>query len=200
VVEKKVQVLGAEGLDSAFLSIVGEQTAGDPMREQVRWTNLGTWQIAQHLLETGYTVSRNIVRQLLKRHGYRKRKAQKSLAMGRHPDQNGQFENIRHLKQVYQQAGNPILSMDTKKKENLGNFYRAGSVYTPAVVKVLDHDFSSAGSGVVIPHGLYDLQRNEGYLTLGTAMIPASSPATTCTAGGYSTAINITRMPPPAVV
>ena len=167
--EKKVQTLNPEGLDRAFLTLVGEHTAGDPMREQVRWTNLGAWQIAQGLQEAGYTVSRNIVRQLLKRHGYRKRKAQKSLAMGRHPEQDGQFENIARLKQVYQQAGNPILSMDTKKKENLGNFYRAGSVYTPAVVKVLDHDFSSAGCGVVIPHGLYDLQRNEGYLTLGNS-------------------------------
>lgn len=164
---KKVHVLNPEGLDRAFLVIVGEQTAGDPMRGQVRWTNLGRWQIALRLLERGYTVSRNIVRQPLKRHGYRQRKAQKSLAMGRHPEQNGQFENIARLKQVYQQAGNPILSMDTKKKENLGNFCRAGSVYAPAVVKVLDHDFSSAGSRVAIPHGLYDLQRNEGYLTLG---------------------------------
>lgn len=57
--------------------------------------------------------------------------------MDRHSDQNGQFENIARLKQVYQQADNPILSMDTKKKENPGTFYRAGSVYTPVVVKVL---------------------------------------------------------------
>ncbi|MGB3916904.1 MAG: hypothetical protein WBL07_05645 [Thiothrix litoralis] len=58
MVEKKVDALDAEGLGRAFLSIVGEQTAGDPMREQVRWTNLGAWQIAQRLLEAGYTVSR----------------------------------------------------------------------------------------------------------------------------------------------
>jgi hypothetical protein len=66
----------------------------------------------------GYPVSRNIVRHLLKSHGYVKRKVQKSLAMGGHADQDAQFENIRLLKQEYQAMGYPMISMDTKKKGN----------------------------------------------------------------------------------
>ncbi|MCK5871112.1 MAG: hypothetical protein KAG45_10880, partial [Methyloprofundus sp.] len=65
----------------------------------------------------GYSVSRNIVRYLLKKHKYVKRKAQKNITMGEHPDRNSQFENISQLKKTYLDAGNPVISMDTKKKE-----------------------------------------------------------------------------------
>ena len=161
--------LTRKGLKTAFLELLHEHTAGDPMRSEVRWTNLACWEIAEALAHVGYPVSRNIVRHLLKSNGYVKRKAQKSLAMGRHADQNAQFENIGLLKQEYQAMGYPIVSMDTKKKEHLGNFYRAGKLYTQEAIKTLDHDFTSAAKGVVIPHGLYDLQRNEGYLFLGNS-------------------------------
>lgn len=63
----------------------------------------------------------------------------------------------------------PIISMDTKKKEYLGNFYRDGKVYTQEAIKTFDHNFTSAAKGVVIPHGLYDLQKNEGYLFLSNS-------------------------------
>lgn len=139
------------------------------MRAEVRWTNLACWEIAERLAGVGHQVSRNIVRQLPKLHGYVKRKAQKALAMGRHPDQDAQFENIRLLKQEYQAMGYPVVSMDTKKKEHLGNFYREGKLYTREVIKTAGHDFASAAEGRVIPHGLYDLQRNEGYLFLGNS-------------------------------
>jgi hypothetical protein len=149
--------------------VLDDRTAGDPMREQVRWTNLSLQEIADCLKARGHPVSRNIVRQLLKQQCYVKRKAQKALAMGEHKDRNAQFENITELKQQYLGSANPVLSMDTKKKELLGNFYRDGKLYTQDLVKTFDHDFKSAASGVVIPHGLYDLKRNEGYLQLGTS-------------------------------
>lgn len=161
--------LTVKGLTSAFLAVIKEHTAGDPIQPEVRWTNLACWEIAEQLAEAGYPVSRNIVRQLLKSNGYVKRKAQKSLAMGSHPDRDAQFNTIRRLKQEYQAMGYPIMSMDTKKKEYLGNFYREGKLYTQEAVKTFDHDFSSAAEGVVIPHGLYDVQRNEGYLFLGNS-------------------------------
>lgn len=167
VVEKKWLI--SKGLQSAFLEALKEQTAGDPMRPEVRWTNLACWEIADALADAGYPVSRNIVRQLLKLNGYARRKAQKSLAMGCHADQDAQFKNIRLLKQEYQAMGYPVISMDTKKKERLGNFYRDGKVYTQEAIKTFDHDFTSASEGVVIPHGLYDVQRNEGYLFLGNS-------------------------------
>jgi hypothetical protein len=166
--EKKLIRLG-NGLEQAFFVVLDDHTAGDPMREQVRWTNLSRQEIANRLAGQDYPVSRNIVQQLLKKHRYVKRKAQKALAMGGHKDRNAQFENIAELKQQYLDSANPILSMDTKKKELLGNFYRDGKLYTQEVIKTFDHDFNSAASGVVIPHGLYDLKRNEGYLQLGTS-------------------------------
>ncbi len=73
------------------------------------------------------------------------------------------------LKDTYIAKGNPVISMDTKKKEHLGNFYRAGYLYTKKVIVVNDHDFSSLANGIIIPHGIYDIQRNTGYINLGTS-------------------------------
>lgn len=82
---------------------------------------------------------------------------------------NEQFENIAQLKATYIAAGNPIISMDTKKKEYLGNFYRDGRLYTQEELQVNDHDFTSQADGIVIPHGIYDIQRNSGYINLGNS-------------------------------
>jgi hypothetical protein len=89
--------------------------------------------------------------------------------MKRVKHRNAQFENIAHLRAVYIAAGNPVISMDTKKKEYLGNFYRDGHLYTTEELQVYDHDFSSHAEGIVIPHGIYDVQRNTGYINLGTS-------------------------------
>jgi len=156
-------------LEENFLRVLHERTAGDPMRQEVRWTDLTFEQIAGHLAEAGTPVSVPVVKQLLRKHGYVKRKAQKSKAMGQHPDRNQQFEKIARLKQEYLKAGNPILSIDTKKKELLGNFYREGHLLTQGVIETFDHDFPSAASGVVIPHGIYDVRRNDGHVNLGTS-------------------------------
>lgn len=80
---------------------------------------------------------------------------------------NAQFENITRLKADYQVAGNPIMSMDSKKKEYIGNFYRDGQAYTQQTLLAFDHDFNSFADGVIIPHGLYDVSRNAGYINLG---------------------------------
>lgn len=139
------------------------------MREGVRWTNLTMKEIGERLAEVGTPVSRPVVKALLRTHHYVRRKAQKAQAMGEHPERNAQFEYIAQLKQTYGESENPIVSLDTKKKELLGNFSRPGQLYTQEVVKTFDHDFPSAAEGVVIPHGVYDLKRNLGYVTLGTS-------------------------------
>ena len=86
------------------------------MNEQIKWTNLNRKEIAQLLKDEGISVSVTVVDQLLEKYNYRKRKAQKRLATGKHPQRNQQFENIEKLKISYHEAGNPVLSMDTKKK------------------------------------------------------------------------------------
>lgn len=105
-----------EGLDAAFLRVIAQHTAGSPMDETLKWTNLTRQEIAELLKSEGMAVSVTVVDQLLEKHHYRKRKAQKRLATGTHPQRNEQFENIERLKGAYQAAGNPVLSMDTKKE------------------------------------------------------------------------------------
>ncbi len=104
------------GLDEAFLNVLNEHTAGSPMDEQIKWTNLNRPQIAKLLKAEGISVSVTVVDQLLKKHNYRRRRASKELATGSHPQRNQQFEKIEQLKQQYQREGNPVMSMDTKKK------------------------------------------------------------------------------------
>lgn len=103
------------GLDAAFLRVIAQHTAGSPTEETIKWTNLTRQEIAALLEGEGITVSVTVVDQLLEKHNYRKRKAQKRLATGAHPQRNEQFENIERLRSSYQTAGNPVLSMDTKK-------------------------------------------------------------------------------------
>ena len=114
------------------------------MRQEVRWTDLNDEQIAEHLAEAGTPVSVPVVKQLLDEHDYVSRKAQKSKAMGGHADRTRQFENIARLKGEYLASDDPIVSMDTKKKELIGNFYRAGRLLTQGILKTFDHDFPAS--------------------------------------------------------
>jgi hypothetical protein len=104
------------GLDEAFLRVLGQHTAGSPMDETIKWTNLKRHEIAALLQEEGIEVSVTVVDQLLKKHNFRKRQAVKILATGESEHRNEQFETINRLKQAYQAAGNPVMSMDTKKE------------------------------------------------------------------------------------
>ncbi len=156
-------------INDVFLSILKEHTAGDPMDETKKWTNLTCAKIGSLLAEEGFKVSRNIVRKLLKNNNYVKRKALKKKAAGGHVNRNAQFENIAILRALFTVAGNPVISMDSKKKELIGNLYRDGKVYTTKTVEVYDHDFPSLAEGVGVPHTLYDMARNEAYVNIGTS-------------------------------
>lgn len=168
---KPYRITWGEQLDEKFLEVLREHTAGDPMDERVLWTNLTLGEIVQALREDySIRVSKHVVRRLLQKHNYRRRKAQKKRPLKAEiENRNEQFENIARLKAEFETAGNPIVSMDTKKKEHLGNFYRAGHLYTLEELQTYDHDFPSYAEGVIIPHSLYDLRRNVGYIQLGTS-------------------------------
>ena len=105
-----------EGLDEAFLRVLKRHTAGSPMDEMLKWTNLKRHEIAALLKQEGIDVSVTVVDQLLEKHNFRKRKAVKTMATGASEQRNEQFEMIEQLQQRYQAAGNPVMSMDTKKK------------------------------------------------------------------------------------
>jgi len=157
-------------IDGQFLKVLDDHTAGDPMHEQVKWTNLTPREIAERLEQDHQVkISKTVVRKLLKKHNFRRRKAQKKQTLKSVPQRDEQFGRIAVLLAEYRATGNPIISFDTKKKEYLGNFYREGRLYTQEVVQTYDHDFTSLADGVIIPHGIYDLQHNLGYVHLGTS-------------------------------
>ena len=102
-------------LDAVFLKVIAQHTAGLPMTDTIKWTHLTRQEIAQLMQAEGISISVTVVDQLLEKHNYRKRKAQKRLATGSHPERNAQFENIEAIRSRSEAAGNPVLSMDTKK-------------------------------------------------------------------------------------
>jgi hypothetical protein len=153
----------------SFHAVLEDHTAGDPMRYEVIWTDLTPREIREALMEKDLYVGEQVIRQLLDQEGYRSRQMRKYLDMGEHQDRDAQFQNIARIKRQYVDSADPILSIDTKKRELLGTFYRDGRVYTRQGLLAFDHDFPSFADGVVIPYGLYDLKRNSGYVSLGTS-------------------------------
>lgn len=153
-----------------FREVVEQHAAGSPVKDQT-WTDLSVAQIQQRLQEKNLHVCLDVVRDLLDEEGYGLRKMQKYLDMGQHQDRDAQFLNIARIKAEYLASEDPILSIDTKKKEWLGTFYRGGKLYTKRFGQILawDHDYQRFATGVVVPYGLYDLKRNAGYVNIGTS-------------------------------
>lgn len=137
------------------------------MQEGVLWTNLTRSEIAAGLAEQGFKVSVTVVDRLLEEFQLGQRKPQKTKSMQHDPNRDAQFRYIAKLKRECFKVGVPVLSMDTKKREMLGDYVRPGRVFSSAPLRGWDHDFPTQSSGVVIPHGLYDLALNEGYMHLG---------------------------------
>ena len=156
-------------VDEVFFEVIEEQTAGNPMCEGTLWTNLSQREIARRMKAKGLKVSTFVVKQLLKRHSFGQRKIKKQTTMKNVAERNKQFKKITQLKKKYQRQRNPVISVDTKKKEFLGMFYREGKLYTQERLESYDHDFRSFAEGVVVPYGIYDLKLNHGYLYLGTS-------------------------------
>jgi hypothetical protein len=156
-------------IDADFRTVLVEHTAGSPTEESLIWTNLTKTEIVDLMQDCGSYVSVHIVDQLLDRYDYHQRKALRMTPLGRHPDRNAQFETIARIKAEYLASADPILSIDLKARELLGNFFRTGTLWTRATIRVFDHDFAEFAQGVVLPHGIYDLKQNRGYIHLGTS-------------------------------
>jgi hypothetical protein len=157
-------------IDEMFLSVLKEHTAGNPMNDKILWTNLKQEEICLLIYKKfNVNVSRTVIRQLLENHNYKRRKLQKDLPLKEVADRNEQFININKLKNKYIEAKNPIISIDTKKKELIGNFYRDGQLYSTETIFTFDHDFKSFAEGVIIPFGIYDYVENKGYMYIGNS-------------------------------
>ena len=139
------------------------------MREGVLGTNLSRREWSRRLLALGTPASRRTLRRLLRKLKLGQRTARKKKTMGHHPDRNAPFENIARLRREYEASGDAVISIDTKKKELLGNLHRAGTTFTAETVETFDHDFGSAGEGKLIPHGVYDMLNQHAHLHLNTS-------------------------------
>lgn len=148
-------------------TLLAERTAGDPDDERIVYTEWTPPQIAATVTKMGTPVSPSVVRDWLADQGLALHKMDKSLAGGQSPNRDAQFCRIAGLKTEFLDAGQPVFSLDTKAKEHLGQLFRAGRVWTQQPFRAFDHDFPSWATGVVIPHGIYDLALNLGHINIG---------------------------------
>jgi len=158
------------GVEAVFLKVIQDHIAGDPMNPKIRWLNLTRGEVSEKMRGYGINVSRNIVRKLLKKHNLKKRKMQRKRAIGKSTDREEQFKNIIAAKEIAMKSDNPVISIDTKKKEYVGgNLYRDGSVYSTQAIEVSDHDYSHLADGKISPHGIYDMKKNIAFINIGVS-------------------------------
>ena len=144
-------------------------TKGDPMNP-LKWTSKSTRKIEQAFLEAGIKISDTTIGEILKSQGYTLQANRKDLAIkASHPDRNAQFEHINETAKECIKTGVPVISIDAKKKENIGNFKNNGAEYSKKgeAVKVLDHDFPIKELGKATPYGVYDVLYNAGFVNVG---------------------------------
>jgi len=144
------------------------ETAGDPMTG-LKWTRKTLRGIAEELRTIGIRVSSNTVGRLLREMDYSLRVNRKEIASTSAPDRNAQMIHLAKVRQRFAKAGNPVVSVDTKKKELVGQFKNAGIAWSRSPVLVNDHDFRSTAVGMAIPYGIYDTEANRGSVFVGVS-------------------------------
>ena len=157
------------GLTAALKELLESSTVGDPMRV-IFWTTLSLRKIENNLEERGFHASHTLVGRLLEELGYSKQVNQKMVQIGLpHPDRDAQFSFINQKSKEFLSEGLPVISVDCKKKENLGNFKNNGSKYRPVgnPRKTFEHDWLIKRLGKVAPYGIYVLNDNTGFVNLG---------------------------------
>jgi transposase len=156
------------GLKKALEQLVDPLTRGDPM-SPLRWTCKSKAKLATAMAKQGWKVSATMVGRLLHELGYSLKSVRKTTEGASHPDRNAQFEHINAVATDFLESGRPVISVDTKKKELVGDFRNAGEEWQPAATpeKVLVHDFPGDATGKAIPYGIYDMARNEAYVSVG---------------------------------
>ena len=156
-------------LNEAFNKVIEPFLAGDPMNDKIKWTNLSVSEIKKLLSECGFVVSRGTVRKLLKKNGYKKRKIQKRKKLKDVEYRNEQFDKINAAKEDFKSSGDPVISVDTKKKESIGENHKEGESYATGQVDGPDHTYSSLNTGTAVPHGIYDIFKNHAQINIGVS-------------------------------
>jgi len=153
---------------NALDALLEPMVRGDPM-SALRWTCKSTRLLAEELCAQGFVVSSTKVGSLLKAQGYSLQANRKTVEGKQHPDRNAQFEFIARRVKARRRCGQPAISIDTKKKETLGNLKNPGQIYRPKgdPKKVKTHDFPDKELGKAVPYGIYDIGSNEAGVTVG---------------------------------
>ena len=146
--------------------MVEPETAGNPMNEQ-KWVRSSLRHLSKRLKAQGHLACPKTVGRLLKGMDYSLKSNVKRLAGSQHPDRNTQFIHIEAQKRLYLSHGWPVISVDAKKKELIGNFKNAGQSWRREAESVNDHDFKLDAIGQAVPYGLYDVNHNRGYVYVG---------------------------------
>ena len=169
---------------------------GDP-ECRLRWTSKSTRKLSEELLAKGYRASHVTVADLLPQMDYSLQAPAKENEGAQHADRDTQFRHIDALARAHLSDGQPVISVDTKKKEVVGNLTNKGKEWQPKgqPVRVDVHDFPDPEVPKAVPYGIYDLAQNEGFVSMATAMTPPSSPWRRSGAGGPKSAASPTPMP-----
>jgi hypothetical protein len=156
------------GLRAALEQLVDPLTRGDPM-SPLRWTCKSKAKLAAALTAQGWRVSATTIGLLLHGLGYSLQSVRKSQEGAAHPDRNAQFEHINAVAAEFLESQQPVISVDTKKKELVGDFRMAGQEWQPqgTAEVALTHDFPTDALGKAIPYGVYDMGRNEAWVSVG---------------------------------
>src|SRR5437764_8971397 len=157
------------GLVPALLALVEPGERGDPM-SPLRWTTNSTRNLADELTQQGHKVSADTVGDLLRDEGFSLQGNAKTIEGARHPDRDAQFRYISDQARAHQDSGDPVISVDTKKKELVGEFANAGREWRPKgqPAAVRTHDFPGDSAGKAIPYGVYDVTADAGWVNVGT--------------------------------
>jgi transposase len=158
------------GLKAALERLVEPESRGDPM-SPLRWTCKSTRRLAEELTTQGYSVGPTTVRHLLQEAGYSLQVNRKTREGESHPDRDAQFRYINGRVKAQQRRGQPTVSVDTKKKETLGNLKNPGQSWRPKGQprEVDTHDFPDPRKGKAVPYGVYDLRHNEAWVSVGVS-------------------------------
>ena len=153
---------------AAIHKLLEQETAGDPI-SGLKWTRKTTAKIAQQLERLHILVSANTVGRLMRQMKYSLRTNRKNITTSSSADRDRQFRYLRTQRNRFEQYGDPVISVDAKKRELIGNFKNSGVKWCQSPTAVNDHDFRSDAEGIAIPYGIYDIQANRGSVFLGTS-------------------------------
>ncbi len=158
------------GLAGALRGLAEAATRGDPVAE-ITWCSLSLRELERQMAGLGFGCGKDALARMLREDGYSLQGMSRTIEGRQHPDRDAQFRRINAVIAEFMAAGNPVVSVDAKKKEQLGPYHRDGRTWRPAgsPVRVRDHDFPDPAAGKITPYGIYDIAANTGFCSVGTS-------------------------------